>query len=69
MGPAPRGTATISLDPTFGKFYLIRIGFTLGEPVPFVKVFRLGMNFFGVQSVWIVGRCTTSYLFAGPARL
>jgi len=53
-------------------FYLIRTGFTLGEPVSLVKVFRLfrlEQCFFGVQSVNTVGRCTTSYLLAGPARL
>jgi hypothetical protein len=47
----------------FWKFYLIRIGFTLREPVFLVKVFRLfrlEWIFFGVQ------RCTTSYLLAGP---
>jgi hypothetical protein len=56
----------------FWKFYLIRTGFTLGEPVSLVKVFRLfrlEQSFFGVQSVDTVGRCTTSYLLAGPARL
>jgi len=35
------GPWTISLDPTFGKFYLIRFGFILGESVSLVKVFRL----------------------------
>jgi hypothetical protein len=53
----------------FGKFYLIRTDFTLGESVSLMKVFRLfrlGTDFFGVQSVDTVGRCTTSYLLAGP---
>ncbi len=53
----------------FWKLYLIRTGFALGELVPWVKVFRLEWIFFGVQSVDIVGRCTTSYLLAGPACL
>jgi len=60
---------TIALDPTFGNF-TIRTGFTLGELVSLVKVFRLfrlEWIFFGVQSVDTVGRCTTSYLLAGPA--
>jgi hypothetical protein len=39
----------------FGKFYLIRISFTLGERVSLVKVFRLfrlelGTDCFGVHS-------------------
>jgi len=54
----------------FWKFYLIRTGFKLGEPVSLVKVFRLlklEQMFFGVESVDIVCRCTTSYLLAGPA--
>jgi hypothetical protein len=56
----------------FWKFYLIRISFTLDEPVFWVKVFRLlrlEQIFFGcsVQSVNTVGRCTTSYLLARPA--
>ncbi len=29
------------IGPNFWKFYLIRTGFTLGEPVSLVKVFRL----------------------------
>jgi hypothetical protein len=56
----------------FWKFYLIKTGFTLGEPVSLVKVFRLfrlERNFFGVQTVDAVSRCTTSYLLAGPACL
>jgi hypothetical protein len=34
LGPAPIGTGTIALDPTFGSF-------TFLEPVSLVKVFRL----------------------------
>ncbi len=41
LGPAPTGTGTIALDPTFGSFYLTRTTFTSGEPVSLVKVFRL----------------------------
>jgi len=47
----------------FWKFYLIRTGFILGEPVSLVKVFRLftlEWIFFGVQSVDTVRRCTSS---------
>jgi hypothetical protein len=55
----------------FGKFYLIRTGFTLDKSVSLVKVFRLfrSEHFFLVQSVDIVCRCTTSCLLAGPACL
>jgi hypothetical protein len=56
----------------FWKFYLIKTGFTLGEPFSLVKVFRLfrlGRNFCSVQSVDAVSRCTTSYLLAGLACL
>jgi len=46
------------------KFYLIRTGFTLGELVSLVKVFRmfrLEWIFFGVESVdTVVGRCRAS---------
>jgi hypothetical protein len=66
VGPSPpTGTGTITFHPTFGSF-------TLLEPVFVVKVFRLfrlKQNFFGVQSVDTVGRCTTSYLLAGPSYL
>jgi hypothetical protein len=34
---APTGTATITLDPNFWKFHLIRASFTLGERVSLVK--------------------------------
>jgi hypothetical protein len=47
------------------KFYLIETGFTFGELVFLVKVFRLfrlRRIFFGVESVNTVSRCTTSYL-------
>jgi hypothetical protein len=66
LGAVPTRTGTIALDLTFGT------GFTLGEPVSLVEVFRLfklEQNFFGVGSVNRVGRCTTFYLLAGPARL
>jgi hypothetical protein len=59
------------LNPTFGSFYVIRIGFTLRELVSLVKAFRLLelewilCLFVGVQSVDIVGRCTTILLFIG----
>jgi hypothetical protein len=45
----------------FWKFYLIRIHFTLGEPV------QMRMDLFGCSRVWT--ECTTSYLLAGPACL
>jgi hypothetical protein len=72
VGPCPHRDRDYRIGPNFWKFYLIRTGFTLSEPVSLVKVFRLfrlEQSFFGVQSVNTVGRCTTSYLLAGPARL
>jgi hypothetical protein len=56
----------------FWKFYFIITGFTLGEPVSLVKVFRLfrlERNFLGVQTVDELSRCTTSYPLAGPTCL
>jgi len=34
-----------------------------------ISTIKIGLDFFGVQSVDIVVRCTTSYLLAGPACL
>jgi hypothetical protein len=71
IGPGGRDRH-YSIRSNFWKFYLIRTGFTLGEPVSLVKVFRQtnwNRCFFGVQSVDTVGRCTTSYSLAGPACL
>ncbi len=56
----------------FWKFYLTKTGFTLGESVSLVNVFRLfrlEWIFFGVQSADMVDRCPTSYLLAGPVCL
>jgi len=72
VGPCPVGAGTIAFDPTFGSFTLLKTGFTLGEPVSLVKVFRLFILeqiFFGVLSVDTVGKCTTTYLLAGSACL
>jgi hypothetical protein len=72
LGPAPTGTRDYRFRSNFWKFYLIKTGFTLGEPVSLVKVFRLFIleqMFFGVLSVDTVGRCTTTYLLAGSACL
>jgi len=41
MGPAPHKERHYCIGSNFWKFYLIRTGFTLCEPVSFVKVFRL----------------------------
>jgi hypothetical protein len=49
----------------FWKFYLIRIGFTVVEPVSLVKVFGV-FRLEWIVLVFRVGRCTTSYLLAGP---
>ncbi len=53
--------------PIGAKVEIIRIGFTLGEPVFLVKefrLFRLERIFLGVRSVDTVRRCITSYLLA-----
>jgi hypothetical protein len=53
----------------FWKFYLIRISFTLGEPISLVKVFRvfrLERILLEGHSVHRVGRCR---ILAGPACL
>jgi hypothetical protein len=72
VGPCPHRDRDYRIQSNFWKFYLIKTGFTLGEPVSLVKVFRLfklEQMFFGVESVDTVGRCATSYLLAGPACL
>ncbi len=72
VGPCPHKDRDDHIGSNIGKFYLIRIGFTLDEPVSLVKVFRLfrlERIFWGVQSVDTVGRCTTSYLLVGPTCL
>jgi hypothetical protein len=69
VGPCPHRDMDYGIWSKFWKFCLIKIGFTLGELVSLVKVFRLFKlehMFFGVQSVDTVGRCTTSYLLVGP---
>jgi hypothetical protein len=65
----PKGHRDYCIRSNFRKFYLTRIGFTLGESVSLVKVFKLDQMFLVVQSVNTVGRCTTSYLLAGPERV
>ncbi len=68
LGPCLAGTGTIALDPTFGSF-------TSLEPVSYsVNQFLWCLDyldckgFFGCLRVWTC-RCTTSYVFAGPACL
>jgi hypothetical protein len=41
VGHFPHRDKDYSIRSNFWKFYLIRISFTLGEPVSFMKVFRL----------------------------
>jgi hypothetical protein len=41
LGPVPHRDKDYRIRSNFWKFYLIRTGFTLGEPVLLVKVFRL----------------------------
>ncbi len=50
------------------KFYLIRSNFTLGEPVSLVKASRL-FTWERIVLLFRVGRCTTSCLLGGRARL
>jgi hypothetical protein len=45
---------TIAFNPTFGSFYIIRTGFTLGELVILVRVFRL---FRLKQIFWVLRVC------------
>ncbi len=71
--PCPHRDRDYRIGSKFWKSYLIKISFTLNEPVSLVKVFRLfrleGKDCFGVHRVDTVSRCTTSYLLAGPACL
>jgi len=72
VGPCPHGNRDHGIRSNFWNFYLIKTGFTLGEPVSLVKVFRLfrlERIFLVFRSVDTVGRCTTSYLLAGPTCL
>jgi len=51
VGPALDSNRDYHIGSNFWKFYLIRTGFTLGEPVSSAKVFklfRLEQIFFGV---------------------
>ncbi len=71
IGPGSQDT-DYPIGSNFWKFYLIKTSFTLGERVSLVKVFRLfrlEQNFFGVETVDAVSRCTTSYLLTRPACL
>jgi hypothetical protein len=71
-GSCPHRDRDYCIQSNFWKFYLIKTGFTLGGPVSLVKMFwlfKLEQMFFGVPSVDTVGRCTASYLLAGPACL
>jgi hypothetical protein len=72
VGPYSHKDKDYCIQSNFWKFYLIKTGFTLGESVYLVKMFKLfklEQMFFDVESVDIVGRCTTSYLLAGLACL
>jgi hypothetical protein len=72
VGSCPHRDRDYHIQSNFWKFYLIKTGFTLGEPVSLVKVFRLfklEQMFFGVESVDTVGICATPYLLAGPVCL
>jgi hypothetical protein len=72
IGPYTHTDRNYGIGSNFWKFYVIRTGFILDEQVFLVKVFRLfrlDWIFFGVENVDTGSRCTTSYLFAGPAFL
>jgi hypothetical protein len=73
VGPCSHRDRDYRIRSNFWKFYLMRTGFTLGEPVSLVKLFRLSkleqMFFWCSECVDTVGRCTTSYLLARPACL
>ncbi len=76
VGPCPHRDRNYHIESNFWKFYLIKIGFTLHEPVSLVKVFRLfkSEQIFLVFGVWtqyvdVQHLGSTSYLLAGPACL
>jgi hypothetical protein len=52
IGPCPHRDRDYCIGSNFGKFYIVRTVFTLGEPVSLVKVFRLEWIFLGVFRVW-----------------
>ncbi len=58
VGPAPVGDKDYHIGSNFWKFYIISIGFTLGEPVFLVKVFRL----FRLERIFLVLRVWTQYV-------
>ncbi len=61
----------ITFNPTFGSFTLLKPLSHLVNPFFWWKCLDCldETDFFGVQSVDTVGRCTTSYLLAGPVCL
>jgi hypothetical protein len=54
-GPCPHRDRDYRIGSNFGKFYLIRTNFTLGETVSLVKVFRL----FRMERIFLVFRVWT----------
>ncbi len=58
MGSAPTRDRDYHIGSNFWKFYVIRTGFTLGEPVSLVKVFRL----FRLEWIVLVFRVWTQYI-------
>jgi len=55
VGPCPHRDSNYPIGSNFWKFYLIKISFTLHEPVSLVKVFRL----FQLEQIFLVFRVWT----------
>jgi hypothetical protein len=67
VGPWPHRDRDYRIGANFWKFYLIRTGFTFGEPVSLVKVFRL----FRMERIFLVRNCLKTLFthYTGPAFL
>jgi len=55
VGPCPCGGRDYCIGSNFWKLYLIKIGFTLSEPVSLMKVFRLKQFFLVFWSLMLKG--------------
>ncbi len=56
IGPCPHRERAYRIRSNFWKFYLIKIGFTFGEPVSLLKVFRLYIYQCVCDALFIKGR-------------
>jgi hypothetical protein len=65
VGPWPHRDRDYRIGSNFWKFYLMRTGFTLREPVSLVKVFRL----FRMERMFLVRNCLRTLFkhYTGPA--